>query len=105
MLAIAGKAAPKADTQPYADLILFGIVAFQDPPRADVAAAIADARRAGINVIMVTGDHAATAKHISKTVGLAAEGFTTVAGSELKPLPEMSDKEKKQARAAHVFSR
>ncbi len=105
LLAVAGKTASKPDVQPYQDLTLFGVVAFQDPPRADVATAIADARQAGINVVMVTGDHAATAKHISQAVGLAPEGFTAIASHELKPYPEMSETEKARTRAAHVFSR
>ena len=105
LLAIAGKTISRPDVPPYEDLSLLGIVAFQDPPRADVATAISDARRAGINVVMVTGDHAATAKHISQAIGLAPHGFATVAASELKPLSEMSDAEILQARSAHVFSR
>jgi Ca2+-transporting ATPase len=82
-----------------------GVVAFQDPPRADVATAIADARRAGINVIMVTGDHAATARHISQAIGLAPHGFTAITSDELKSFSEMSETERAQIRSAHVFSR
>lgn len=105
LLAIARKTTSKPDVPPYEDLTFLGVVAFQDPPRADVATAIADARRAGINVIMVTGDHAATAKHISQAIGLAPHGFTAVAASELKSNSEMSETERTQTRSAHVFSR
>lgn len=105
LLAIAGKTAPKPDMPPYEDLTLFGVVAFQDPPRADVATAIADARRAGINVIMVTGDHAATAGHISQSIGLAPSGFTTIGSNELGSFSGMSETEKTRIRSAHVFSR
>lgn len=105
LLAIAGKNTSESDVPPYQDLTLLGIVAFQDPPRADVATAIADARRAGINVIMVTGDHAATANHISQAIGLAPHGFTAITSNELKPFSEMSKTERAQTRSAHVFSR
>ncbi len=105
LLAIAGRTTSRPAMPPYEDLTLLGVVAFQDPPRADVASAIADARRAGINVIMITGDHAATARHISQAIGLAPQGFTTVAASELKTFSEMSETEKARTRSAHVFSR
>ena len=105
LLAIAGKNTSESDVPPYQDLTLLGIVAFQDPPRADVATAIADARRAGINVIMVTGDHAATANHISQAIGLAPHGFTAITSDELKSFSEMSKTERAQTRSAHVFSR
>ena len=105
LLAIACKTASRPDVPPYDDLTLLGVVAFQDPPRADVATAIADARRAGINVIMVTGDHAATAGHVSQAIGLAPPGFTTIASDDLKSFSQMSETERAQIRSAHVFSR
>ena len=105
LLAIAGKTVTSADKQPYEDLTLLGVVAFNDPPREDVAAAIADARRAGINIVMVTGDHAATARHISQAIRLTPDGFAAVAGSELVSLSSMTETEKAQVRSAHVFSR
>jgi Ca2+-transporting ATPase len=89
----------------YAGLTLFGIVAFIDPPRIDISQAIADARRAGIKVIMVTGDHAATARHVSSSVGLAPPDATTVAGQGLKRLDEMTEEERKNTLAARIFSR
>lgn len=47
-----------------------GLIGFLDPLRADAAPAIAEARAAGIKVIMVTGDHPATALAIAKTAGI-----------------------------------
>lgn len=44
-----------------------------DPPRTETAAAIAECHRAGIRVIMVTGDHALTAQNVARQVGLADE--------------------------------
>ena len=49
---------------------MVGILALMDPPRASVPDAIAKCQAAGIKVIMVTGDHPATAKAIAKSVGI-----------------------------------
>ena len=48
-----------------------GLLAFMDPPRADVPAALAECRAAGVRVIMMTGDHPATASAIARQVGLS----------------------------------
>jgi Ca2+-transporting ATPase len=72
VLACASKSGPRADAAPYEDLTLLGLVALEDPARADVPHAIEDCRRAGIRVVMVTGDHAVTARSIGRAVGLSA---------------------------------
>ncbi|MDH3741122.1 MAG: HAD-IC family P-type ATPase [Hyphomicrobiales bacterium] len=105
LLAIAGKPARTAKIDPYAGLTLYGVIGLQDPPRTDVAAALADARRAGIRVVMVTGDHALTAKSISRTVGLAPAGAEVFKGEDLASLNEMNEADRDAARSASVFSR
>ncbi|NBW41486.1 cation-transporting P-type ATPase [bacterium] len=52
------------------ELCFLGIIGMQDPPRNEVPAAIKKAQRAGIQIILITGDAAETAKAISKQVGL-----------------------------------
>lgn len=52
-------------------LVLVGLVGLIDPPRPEAIAAVADCRRAGIAVKMITGDHAGTAAAIGRQVGLA----------------------------------
>jgi Ca2+-transporting ATPase len=47
-----------------------GLIAFADPPRPGARAAIAAARRAGVSVVMITGDHPATARAIAREVGI-----------------------------------
>ena len=94
-----------AKRPPYSNLTLYGIVGFQDPPRADISAAISDAHAAGIAVVMVTGDHAATAKHISKSVGLAGERGVAIEGRDLRAFDDMSDEEKQHTRNARIFAR
>ena len=50
-----------------------GLIAFRDPVRPDVPHAIAEARRAGVSVAMITGDHPATAMAVARSVGLKTE--------------------------------
>ncbi|HPH13549.1 MAG TPA: cation-translocating P-type ATPase [Burkholderiaceae bacterium] len=53
------------------DFEFLGLVALADPPRPEVPAALAECRRAGVRVIMMTGDHPATARAIARQVGLS----------------------------------
>ncbi|MDH4126233.1 MAG: cation-transporting P-type ATPase [Gammaproteobacteria bacterium] len=69
-LAIASREAQDATEMPYRDLTLLGLVAMEDPPRHGVKAAIDRCRNAGISVVMVTGDHAATARNIGSELAL-----------------------------------
>lgn len=62
-------AAPPDDMRAF-DFGLLGLVAFEDPLRASVPQAIAEARAAGIAVCMITGDHPATARAIAREAGL-----------------------------------
>ncbi|MFO0631210.1 MAG: cation-translocating P-type ATPase, partial [Nannocystaceae bacterium] len=55
-------------------LHFIGLVAFADPLRADVAAAVAECRQAGLRVVMITGDGAATAQSIAREAGLPRPG-------------------------------
>ncbi|ROZ75409.1 cation-translocating P-type ATPase [Ramlibacter sp. WS9] len=73
-----------------------GLIAFADPPRADVPAAMAACRRAGIRVIMMTGDHPATARAIARQVGLA-DTQTVLTGAQIDA---MSDAELQAGLAA-----
>jgi Ca2+-transporting ATPase len=52
------------------DLQFLGLIALADPPRAEAVEAIAAARRAGIRVVMITGDHPVTAAAIARELGV-----------------------------------
>ncbi|WP_156403642.1 MULTISPECIES: cation-translocating P-type ATPase [unclassified Massilia] len=67
------------------DFQFLGLVGLEDPVRANVPDAIAECRAAGIRVVMITGDHPATALSIARQAGLPANGnFMT--GAELASL-------------------
>ncbi|WP_299931475.1 cation-transporting P-type ATPase [uncultured Nocardioides sp.] len=70
------------------DLTLLGIVGMVDPPRSEVSAAVARCHSAGIRLLMVTGDHARTARRIAEQVGIGRDGLTVVNGPELDAMPE-----------------
>ncbi len=57
---------------PCRDLTLLGIAGLEDPPRRGVSDALERCREAGITVVMVTGDHAATARNVAAEIGLVA---------------------------------
>jgi len=72
------------------DLVYVGVVGIIDPPRAEVADAIAEAHRAGIRVVMITGDHPTTASRIAADLGIIEPGGRAVTGAELDALDPAS---------------
>ena len=70
------------------DLVFLGLVAMTDPPRPGVPEALDRCRRAGIGVVMVTGDHATTAAAIAERIGLATAGAPVLTGVEIAELDD-----------------
>jgi magnesium-transporting ATPase (P-type) len=68
------------------DLVYAGTVGIIDPPRPEAEAAVRDARRAGIRIIMITGDHPLTAARIAADLGIVAPGDPVLTGAELSAL-------------------
>ena len=68
------------------DLIFVGTVGMMDPPREEAAAAIAEAHRAGIRVLMITGDHPRTASRIASMLGIAPADAKALTGADLDAL-------------------
>jgi magnesium-transporting ATPase (P-type) len=67
-------------------LVFVGTVGMIDPPRKEAAAAIRQARQAGIRVIMITGDHPRTAARIAADLGIVEAGGSALTGLELDAL-------------------
>jgi P-type Ca2+ transporter type 2C len=55
------------------DFVFLGLVGLQDPPRPEVTRAVADARSAGIAIVMITGDYGLTAEAIARKIGIITE--------------------------------
>ena len=86
VLAMADKENPGDDFEE--SLVLTGCVAMQDPPRREVVEAIGTCRQAGIQVVMITGDHKLTAVSIAKKIGMWDEDSLAFNGHELDKLSE-----------------
>lgn len=68
------------------ELIFLGMVGIIDPPRAEAREAVADAQRAGIRIVMITGDHPLTAARIATDLGIVQPGAKAVTGPQLDAL-------------------
>ncbi len=76
------------------DLVFVGLIVMADPPRPEVADAVEECRRAGIRIIMITGDYGLTAESIAKRIGIVkGPKPRVVSGLELE---EISDEELKE---------
>lgn len=85
------------------DLVLLGIVGIIDPPREEAAEAIAEAHRAGIRTVMITGDHPATAVRIAADLGLSTGDEIALTGDDLDALDD--EQLKILSRDVHVYAR
>jgi calcium-translocating P-type ATPase len=88
VLAVASRRLAEEEPAPTADeaereLSLLGLVALEDPPRASARDAIASCRRAGVSIVMVTGDHPVTALAIAREVQLVVGEPRVLLGDEL----------------------
>lgn len=74
--------------------IFLGMVSMVDPPRPESMEAVANAKRAGIRPVMITGDHKITAVAIARQIGIYEEGDLALTGAELDALTdkELDDK-------------
>lgn len=94
-------AAPWPDDQQAFDFEWLGMIALADPLRAEVPLAVARCRRAGIRVVMITGDHPRTARAIARQAGIDDNGVVT--GSDIAA---MSARElAKRVATTQVFAR
>ncbi|KAJ3616152.1 hypothetical protein Zmor_012032 [Zophobas morio] len=85
------------------DLVFIGAVGIIDPPREGVADAIKLAKKAGIKVVMITGDHPLTAKVIADQLGILSPNGGVMTGDELNQTTDEELLEK--VKSIDVFAR
>ena len=85
------------------DLVWVGTVGMMDAPREEAAVAIREARRAGIRIIMITGDHPRTAARIAADLHISEAGQTVLSGLELDALEDAAFAE--AVRKTSVYAR
>jgi Ca2+-transporting ATPase len=84
-------------------LVWLGVVGMIDPPRPEAATSVAEARRAGVRPIMITGDHPLTAAAIAAELGISPPGARAIVGAELQ---KMDDARLREAvREVSVYAR
>ena len=79
------------EDEPTSDYDFLGLIAFEDAVREGVHGAVRDAQDAGIRILMVTGDHPATAKAIAREVGIGGAAARVIEGPRLAELLEKGD--------------
>ncbi len=88
---------------PEDNMVLLGIVGMQDPVRDEAAGAVADCKAAGVETVMITGDHIETAYAIGKQLGIVKERYECMSGAQMD---QLSDEELARALAhTRVFAR
>jgi len=104
-LGVANASCNKAELpnqQHHFDFNFLGLIALQDPIRTEVPLAIEECKRAGVKVVMITGDYPETARSIANQIGLSTVN-AMLSGRELS---EMSDEElKNKINTVNVFAR
>lgn len=105
-LAMARKETDSPEEPAYRRLTLIGLVGLLDPPRRDVAKALATCRDAGIRVVMVTGDQPEIARNIALATGLAEkEDVKVMHGDIIGDPKDLSDVDRERLLAVPIFAR
>lgn len=70
------------------NMVFVGLVGMIDPPRPEVAQAVATCKKSGMRAIMITGDHIDTASAIAREIGILKDGDWVITGAELDKLSD-----------------
>jgi len=89
--------------EPASGFRLAGLLAFEDPVRDFVAAAVAACQTGGIHIIIVTGDHPVTANAIAREIGLSGVIADVISGEQMQAVIDGGDSE--TLRRVHVIAR
>jgi Ca2+-transporting ATPase len=87
-------ATPLPDNQHVFEFAFLGLVALQDPVRPEVPKAVTQCHAAGIRVVMITGDHPATALAIAEQAGIGSAAGGALSGIELATLDDAALQER-----------
>ena len=106
VIALASKTTDDPDAPFYENLHVLGLVGLLDPPRSDVRVSIDQCKHAGIDVVMITGDQPATARHVARAVGLVtSEDTSVINGPEFIDPKTASPEERKRILQTTIFAR
>jgi Ca2+-transporting ATPase len=87
------------------ELIFAGLYCMMDPPAEDVFQAIQEAKDAGIKVVMITGDHPATANYIANQLRISSENEFPISGKDMQPFEQLNETDKQKWLHTSVFAR
>lgn len=105
-LAFARKISGSSEENPYENLTLVGMVGLLDPPRKDVSEALDTCRKAGIRVVMVTGDQPEIAKNIALATNLhEKDDVDILLGDTIKELSELDEQDRQRLLEVPIFAR
>ncbi|REJ13627.1 MAG: ATPase [Caldibacillus debilis] len=85
------------------DLIFAGVMGMMDPPRKEVRQAVKECKEAGIKTVMITGDHATTARSVARELGILSKTGKIIEGTELEKMD--GEELEEAAKEADVFAR
>jgi P-type Ca2+ transporter type 2C len=106
LLAVADKTVSDSDDEPYSDLRFLGLAGLMDPARSDVKSAIEECHKAGIRVIMVTGDQGPTAAAIAYETGISNEKNPRyIHSSDFKDPDTLDQAEREKILETNIFAR
>jgi len=105
-LRVIGAAYKESNTANLTDNLTFaGLFGMMDPPTEGVKEAIEECKKAGIKVVMITGDHPETASFIARELTIYVEDQKPVLGKEMKTFDQLNGTEKERWLNSTVFAR
>lgn len=106
VIAGAYKNTSENDEQISEELVFSGLIGMIDPPREEVFNAIKECKSAGINVIMITGDHPSTAKNIGLRLGIISEqSQSVILGKDMNDYAHLDDGDRDKWIGTNIFAR
>jgi len=98
-----GELPPLGEEALETNLTFLGLAGMMDAPRSDAIEAIRRCKKAGIRVVMITGDHKLTAMAVAREMGILGEGDLAFTGEELERMPD--DELVRQVERIRVYAR